>query len=406
MNTVFKQFLIAIVAAATAALWCPTGMAQAGRHFVFTNDQFAGLNSTTVFEASGTAANPNLGLVTVIDTGGAGAPLSAPAQVQAVVAAGDDNDCLFLVDGGSSDVDAMDIRPGQQVNVGTFKGGSGDDGGFFGMAETTTGHRVYAAFTGSDTIASFNIQNGCGLTYLGSVSALGLNGGAPLGLASRGKIMVVTYGDGSIESFNIQGKVPVSNGDLQLTTGFTDGNGGSAAGVQITSDGHSAIFADATGSFTEAEVSKITSGKLTTTIDYGGQNAVNGSLGAGQNSNFAWLSPNEKLVYISNTYSGQVTGVNFDSATGVLSYGCISGVLKGFGTNFIFPAGLATAGTTTTGGVVWVAEYASAPAGYIGMLTVGSSSGKCTLTEAPNSPAEEAETDGLESIAAFPPRPF
>ena len=102
------------------------------------------------------------------------------------------------------------------------------------MAETTTGHRVYAAFTGSDTIASFKIQNGCGLVYLGSVSAKGLNGGAPLGLASHGNIMVVTYGDGSIESFNIQGTVPVSNGDLQVTTGYTDGNGGSAAGVQIT----------------------------------------------------------------------------------------------------------------------------------------------------------------------------
>jgi len=404
MRTVSKQFVIAMLAA--TALWCPAGMAQAGKHFVFTNDQFSSDNSTTIFEASGTPANPNLGIVTVIDTGGLGATFSAPAQVQAVVVQGDGNECLFLVDGGSSDVDAMDLLAGHRSNVGTFKGGSGDDGGFFGMAETTTRHRVYAAFTGSDTIASFEIQNGCGLVYLGSVSAQGLNGGAPLGLASHGNIMVVTYGDGSIESFNIQGAVPVSNGDLQLSTGYTDGNGGSAAGVQITSDGHYAIFADATGSFTEAEVSNISSGKLTTTIDYGGQNAVNGSLGAGQNSNFAWLSPNEELVYISNTYSGQVSGVNFDSTTGVLSYGCISSVLKGFGTNFLFPTGMATANTTGTGSVVWVAEYAPVPAGYIGMLTVGSSNGKCTLTEDPNSPAEEAETEGLESIAAFPPRPF
>jgi len=404
MRTVSRQFVIAMLA--TTALWCPVGMAQTPTHFVFTNDQFASLNTTTFFSASGTAANPALDLITILDTGGQGATFSAPAQVQVVVAEGDRNACLFLVDGGSSDVDAMDIRAGHQGNVGTFKGGSGDDGGSFGMSETTTGRRIYAAFTGSDTIASFSIRNGCGLVYLGSVSAQGLNGGAPLGLASHGNIMVVAYGDGSIESFNIQGSVPVSNGDLQLTTGYTDGNGGSAAGVQISSDGHFAIFADATASYTEAEVSKITSGKLTTTIDYGGQNAVNGSLGAGQNSNFAWLSPNEKLVYISNTYSGQVSGVNFDSTTGVLSYGCISGVLKGFGNNFLYPAGMATAGTTGTGGVVWVAEYERGPAAYIGMVTVGSSGGKCTLTEAPNSPAEGSETDGLESIATSPPRPF
>jgi hypothetical protein len=381
-------------------------MAQTSKHFVFTNDQFSSGNSTTLFEASGTPANPNLGIFTVIDTGGLGATFSAPAQVQVIVAEGDGTQCLFLVDGGSNDVDAMDLTAGHRENVGTFKGGSGDDGGFFGMALTTTGRHVYAAFTGSSTIATYKITSGCSLTYIGSINASGINGGPPLGIAAHGSIMVITYGDGSIESFNIQGALPVSNGDLQLTTGFTDGNGGSAAGVQITSDSHYAVFADATAAATELEVSDISSGKLASTIDYGGQNAVNGSLGAGQNSNFAWLSPDETLVYVSNTYSGQVTGVKFNRTTGILSYGCISGVLKGFGTNFLYPAGLATANTAGNGAVVWVAEYASAPAAYIGMVTVGASGGTCTLSEAPNSPAEEAESDGLESIAAFPPRPF
>jgi len=404
MKFITNRFLIAIAAAATT-LWCPAGMAQAPNHHVFTNDQVSSGNTTSIYVADGTAGKPKLTLVTIIDTGGLGATLSAPAQVQVVSAEADGNNCLFLVDGGSSDVAAGDIRTGHRVDAGTFKGGSGDDGGFFGMSLTTTGHHVYAAFTGSDTIASFSIQSSCGLTYLGSVSAERLNGGAPLGLASTGYIMVVTYGDGSIESFNIQGAVPVSNGDVQLTTGFTDGNGGSAAGVQISSDGHFAIFADATGSFTEAEVSDMSSGKLTTTIDYGGQNAVNGSLGAGQNSNFAWLSPNEKLVYISNTYSGQVTGVNFNAMTGVLSYGCISGVLKGFGTNFLFPAGLATV-RGYMGDDIWVAEYSSQPPSYIGMVSVGEYGGQCVLSETSTSPVADAQSAGLESIAAVPPRPF
>ena len=143
-------------------------------------------------------------------------------------------------------------------------------------------------------------------------------------------------GDGSIESFRIRGSSLKSNHDLQTSTGFVTHNTGLGPGsVQITSGGHFAVFGDLVannqGQFTEIEVSDISSGKLTPTVDYGGAHHSNGDLGTGISSNSAVLSSDEKHIYVSNVLSGQVTVFGFDPATGVVSPGCISNPLKGFG---------------------------------------------------------------------------
>jgi hypothetical protein len=92
------------------------------------------------------------------------------------------------------------------------------------------------------------------------VLAVGLNSGVVTGMAMHGSMMVVTYGDGSIESFNIAGGAPVSNGDAQNSSGLA--NDHLPNGVDITADGHYAIFGDAS-TVTTLEVSDISSGKLT-----------------------------------------------------------------------------------------------------------------------------------------------
>jgi len=223
---------------------------------------------------------------------------------------------------------------------------------------------------------------------------MGLQGGAIDGMVTHGNTMVTTYDDGSIESFNISAGMPVSNGDEQNSTGSHGGNA-YPNGIDITQDGHYAIFGD-TATSTIVEVSDISSGKLTPTIVY--------RLGNGISSSNIMLSPDETLLYISNTQGDRITAAFFDKSTGKLSKGCASNGLKGYVTDWSYLGALALETTTGTGGVVYVAEF-GAPSS-IGMVNVESAGGKCTMKESSKSPAADPNSQGLLSIGVFPPRPF
>jgi hypothetical protein len=144
------------------------------------------------------------------------------------------------------------------------------------------------------------------------------------------------------------------------------------------------------------EVSDISSGKLAPTIVY--------HLGKGISSSNIMLSPDETLLYISNTQGDKIAAAFFDKSTGKLSKGCSSGNLKGYVTNWSYLAGLALDQTTGTGGVLYVAEFGGPSS--IGMIKVKSAGGKCTLKEMPNSPVSDPNSPGLLSIGSFPPRSF
>jgi hypothetical protein len=165
--------------------------------------------------------------------------------------------------------------------------------------------------------------------------------------------------------------------------------------VDITQDGHYAIFGDVSVA-TIVEVSDISSGKLTKTIVY--------PLGSSLSSSSVLLSPDETLLYISNTQGGQITAAFFDKTNGTLTKGCTSGPLKGFDTNWAYVGSLAAKNTSGTGGVVYAAEFGNP--GSIAIVNVKSSGGKCTLKESPKSPTMDPQSPGLLSIGVFPPRPF
>ena len=64
-------------------------------------------------------------------------------------------------------------------------------------------------------------------------------------MAIHGNIMIATYTDGSIESFNISSGTPVSNGDEQYSTATLNSQDATYPNsIDITSDGHYAIFGD------------------------------------------------------------------------------------------------------------------------------------------------------------------
>jgi 6-phosphogluconolactonase (cycloisomerase 2 family) len=402
MRNFFKPLpLMALMAVICG--FCPADAGAASRHYVVTNDDVSGPNTVTFYLAGGTTSAPKLIRLKTVKTGGTGTGGGYFGMVRQVLVGGGKNECVFEADGGSNDVAAI-LFQAKEV-VGNYKGSSGDSGGSpgIGLAVNPNHKYLYAAFGGSRTIATFSMDAGCALTLVGDISAIGLNGGFPHGMAAKGSMMVIAYGDGSIGSFNISAGTPVSNHDLQNSTGFIE-DSEFPDGVDISKDGRYAIFGDASAGFSEVEVSDISSGKLIKTVKYGGPD---GSLGSGRAANNVWLSPDETLLYVSDNLSGQVTAAHFNKTTGTLRFGCISKPLRGFGTKWTYSSAIATEATSGTGSVLWVAEdgLGSHPSS-IGIVDVASTGGKCTLTESTKSPAPDSGSLNLCWLNALPQRMF
>jgi hypothetical protein len=302
------------------------------------------------------------------------------------------SECVFASDAATGDIAGIVV---QTLKVGGSAKGSSNDGGTSnGIGLAMNSHYLYASFTDSNTIGTFRVKPGCKISFVGDVNVGGMQGGVIDGMAIHGDMLIATYGDGSIESFNISTGTPVSNGDRQISTGSRGGNA-YPTGIDITQDGHYALFGD-TATSTIVEVSDTSSGKLVNTVVY--------HLGSGISSSNIRLSPDETLLYISNTQGDKISAAFFDKSTGTLSKGCASGTLKGYVTSWSYLGGLALEETTGTGGVVYVAEFGGPSS--IAMVNVTSAGGKCTLKENSKSPIADPNSPGLLSIGTFPPRSF
>jgi len=370
---------------------CGVAFGASQPHYVITNDDVPPslISSVSVFTV---APNGLLTLKTKILTGRGGIAGGYFAANRVNVLESGNAECVYASVAQSGEIEGIGIRT---LKVDGHATGSGNDtGASNGVGLAMNSRYLYASFTDHSTIGTFQVLPGCKIKFVSDIAVSGLQGGTIDGMVIHGNIMVVTYGDGSIESFDISGGVPVSNHDEQNSTGSRGGNT-YPSGVDITQDGHYAIFGD-TSPFTVVEVSDISSGKLTPTVVY--------RLGNKINSSNVLLSPDETLLYISNNQSGTVTAAFFYKTTGKLSKGCVSRSLKGYVTNWSYVASLALQQTTGTGEMLYVAEY-GAPSS-IAEINVKSSGGKCSLTESAKSPVSDPNSPGLLSIGAFPPRPF
>ena len=360
-------------------------------HYVVTNDDVPPSLATSVTFYT-VATNGQLTMKTKILTGRGGIGGGYFAANRVTVLDSGNAECVYASDTQTGEIQAISVKTLEIA--GHANGSKKDTGASNGIGLAMNAQYLYASFTDFSTIGTFQVLPGCKLKFVSDITVAGLQSGIVDGMVIHGDMMVVTYGDGSIESFNISAGVPVSNGDEQNSTGSRRGNT-YPSGIDISQDGHYAIFGD-TSPFTIVEVSDISSGKLTPTVVY--------RLGNALNSSNVLLSPDETLLYISNNQSGKLTAAFFDKTTGKLSKGCVSRALKGFVTDWSYTASLALEKTTGTGGMVYVAEF-GAPSS-IGEIEVTSSGGKCTLTESSKSPIADPNSPGLLSIGAFPPRPF
>ncbi len=378
------------LAACTAAL--AADPAGTSRFLITNNDVGSGFANTVSFYALSPSGAPVS--KTLVTTGGTGIGGGIFAAERLLVVPSGSNTCVFASDAGSGDVAGLVFQT--QTVTGDFTGSDTDTGVGNGIGLASNGTYVYANFTTSSTIGTFQIQSGCTLSFLGDLFTVGLNGGLVGGMAVHGNMMVVTYGDGSIESFDLSGGVPVSHGDAQVSTGAA--NGHYPNGIDITADGNFAIFGDAS-TITTLEVSDISTGKLAPTTAY--------DLGQGWNSGKVRLSPDESLIYVANDSGGSVSASFFNKNTGVIAPGCTSTALSGFYTNFAYVGGVKTQLSQGTGGLLYVPEFGLSGTSSIAVVQLAVSGATCTLTEAVNSPiVDKGDTSNLFSIEVYPGRAF
>jgi hypothetical protein len=385
----------AILALTVTTLFSPPrpGWAQdaTAKRYLITNDNSTP-NTVTFYEIVGPPTAPTLQFLTAAGTGYSGSgdiALNKAAKLIVVTKVGNDA-CAYASNIDSNNITGF-VIPKQQY-AGTFSSGSTSDVGLRGLA--SNGTYLYANFSSANSIATFQTTAGCGLSFVGDYSTK--SAGPVSDMALQGNMLVVTFGDGYIESFNTSAGMPVSNGDLQPPAGesqflFPDG-------VDISKGGDYAVFAD-TGGSTAVEVSAILSGNLTPPRLYN-------SLGTGTDSTNVMLSPSDTLLYITDQKSAQVTAARFKPANGAVSFDCISPALVG---SFVVPGNLALETTSGTGDVVFVAQGDADSMGgnEIGALAVTVTPGTCTLTGLPSGyPVSVSGAFGLQSIAVYPPRPF
>ena len=391
MKISFKSWLPCLTTVLLGICTGGSAFGASGPHYLVTNDDVPPelISSVSFYTVAADGLLTKKAKV-LIGEGGIGGGYFATNRVS--VPNSGSATCIYASVAADGDVVGINLKT---LKVGGHTTGSKDDtGASNGIGLAMNSQYLYASFTDSSNIGTFQVKSGCKLKFVSDITVGGLQGGIIDGMVIHGNTMVATYGDGSIESFNISAGVPASNGDEQNSTGSRGGNV-YPNGIDITKDGHYAIFGD-TATSTIVEVSDISSGKLTPTVVY--------HLGDAISASNILLSPDETLLYVSNTQGDRVTAAFFDASTGAVSKGCVSGHLKGYVTDWSYLASLALANTTGTGGMVYVAEF-GAPSS-IGEIAVKSAGGKCTLTETSKSPVSDPNSPGLLSIGAFPPRPF
>lgn len=387
----FSRFLRSF--APVVALLIASELAAAGTQYVMTNDDSifpfpTGVSFYTV------GSNGVLTFQQQVQTGAFGIGGGYFGMNRLAVLNGTTQQCVYASEAGSNTIVGINIGT---LTVGGSASGSSTDGGTtngIGMVVNST--YLYASFSDSNNIGTFAVQPGCGLTFIGDTAVEGLQAGVVNGMALHANLLVVSYSDGSIESFDVSGGTPVSNGDEQTSTATIASQGATYANsIDITSDGHFAIFGD-TSTSVSVEISDISTGKLQRTGYY--------TTAASISSSNVMLSPDETVLYVVNTQGATVSAMFFDKTTGALTPGCKSTPVSGLSQNWSYLASMALISQTGNGGGVYVAEFGSQSG--IATVTLTSNGQKCSMQEAAGSPALDPNSPGLLSIGSFPPRSF
>jgi hypothetical protein len=393
METSLKSWLLRAVML-LAGVTVVSGLAFGATQYVITNDDVppeivSGLSFYSV------APDGSLILQQVVRTFGNGISGGFFGANRLAVLNSTSQQCVYASEAYSSEIAGVDVTT--LTNSGLAAGSPIDRGTSNGIGLAVNSQYLYASFTDSNTIGTFAVQGGCDLLFLNDISVSGLAGGIINGMAVHGDMMIATYTDGTIESFDISAGTPLSHGDKQYSTATLSSSDATYPNsIDITKDGHFVVFGDTSTSMV-VEVSDISSGRLSPTVVHTTNTSIN--------SSNVRLSPDETLLYVVNTQGDSVSAIFFDKRTGNLSGGCKSGPIRGESADWSYLAGLAWASPTGNGGGVYVAEFGD-PSGIALVSLTEISPQTCSLKEVKSSPFPDFQSQGLLSIAAFPPRSF
>lgn len=275
-----------------------SGFARGATQYVVANDNVAYPYQTGVSFYK-VAPNGVLTLQQQVITGGYGISGGFFGANRISVLNSGNQVCIYASEALSGNIVGIVVST---LTVGGMAAGSPTDAGTSnGIGLAMNAQYLYASFTDSNTIGTFQLEPGCGLEFLNDTSVAGLRRGVINGMAVRGNMLIATYTDGSIESFDISGGTPLSHGDKQYSTATLKSQGATYPNsIDITSDGHFAIFGDTSTSLV-VEVSDISSGRLTQTVVHESKASIS--------SSNIMLSPDETLLYVVSTQGDAVSAI-------------------------------------------------------------------------------------------------
>src|ERR1700757_1216934 len=173
-----------------ALLLCVTPVCMAGSRakpavpapssptYVITNDD-AGVvfdeNTISYFLAGGSPSAPSLTYQNSVQVGGVGGGGGNFGASSIVSQPSSGAQCLYISNAGSAQIGAVNIQ--SQQLAGVFTGSSNDAGTSNGIGLALNQSYLYASFTDSNTIGTFQMLPGCQLNFVGDTSIGGLNGG-------------------------------------------------------------------------------------------------------------------------------------------------------------------------------------------------------------------------------------
>src|SRR5271170_2474525 len=191
------KFWLSRVTAALVGVCLASGVALgAGKpHYVIANDDVpAPLATSVTFYTIGTNGLLTLKTKVLTGRGGIGGGYFAANRVNVL----DDGkaECVYASEASGGEIQGIVIK---SLKLGGHATGSKDDtGASNGVGLAMNPQYLYASFTDSSNIGTFQVLPGCKLKFVGDITVGGLHGGVIDGMVVHGNIMVATYGDGSI----------------------------------------------------------------------------------------------------------------------------------------------------------------------------------------------------------------
>lgn len=201
--TRFLRSLFCVAAVMASLVGAGASAWAAPPYLIANDDQSFGTTGVSFF-----AVHPNGGLARAgqVATEGTGIGGGFFGANRIAVLNSANQACVFASEAGSGDVAGIDINT---LTVGgSATGNEGDQGTGNGIGLAMNDQYLYAGFTDSNTIGTFQVLSGCGLMFVNSVPVGGVEAGFINGMAVRGNVLVATYTDGTIESFDISNGLP------------------------------------------------------------------------------------------------------------------------------------------------------------------------------------------------------